>query len=163
MSNGSGGFIFAVEQKMRELFKADSRLDDIKLFLIGEPIYLDIDHYPAIIIFAEQQEPSDEETGIWVYRYTGYVAAEMMIQDDLRPKDREAEMSSVLSIREYLDAASKILEANLTLGALVSEGETVRRIQLATKIYGLTQRQDNFFNRGDFNFLVETQRSRETI
>ncbi len=153
---------FAIEDKIRDLFKADSGLDEINLFIIGEPVYIELDNYPAMIIFIEQQDPSDEETGIWVYRYTGYVACETFIQDDLRVEDRESDVTSVLTVRTLLDVGSKILEKNLNLGSLVSNDETVRKIALATKVYGLITRQDNMFNRGDFNFLVETQRLRET-
>ena len=78
-------------------------------------------------------------------------------------EDRECDVTSALTVRTLLDVASQILEKNLSLGSLIEGDEKVRKIQLNTKIYGLTTRQDNMFNRGDFNFLVETQRPRETI
>lgn len=152
---------YAIETKIRNLFKADSNLDNVQLFFIGEPPFIQINDYPCIIIFIEGQTPFDEETGIWVYRYQGYIASETLLMDNYKPKDREADIDSLLTIRTILDNASKILEANLSLGNIVDEGETARRIQTAEKIYGLANRADNVLNRGDFNFLVETQRSRD--
>ncbi len=154
---------YAIETKIRDLFKADSDLDTVQLFFVGEPLFIQLNDYPCIIIFVERQIPFDEETGIWVYRYQGYVASETFLMDDYKPKDREADMDSLLQIRTLLDFASKNLEENLSLGNIVDEGETSRRIQTAEKVYSLTSRQDNVLNRGDFNFLVETQRSRDTI
>lgn len=151
---------YAIETKIRSLFKADNTLDDVKLFYIGEPIFIQLSDYPCVIIFVERQIPFDEETGIWVYRYQGYVAAETFLLDNYKPKDREADVDSVLIIRNILDNTSKNLEANLALDSIVEEGEVVRRILTAEKIYTITNRQDNVLNRGDFNFLVETQRAR---
>ena len=151
---------YAIETTIRDLFKADSSLDNVKLFFVGEPAFIQISDYPCIIIFVERQVPFDEETGIWVYRYQGYIASETLIMDNYKPKDREADVDSLLMIRTILDNASKNLEANLSLGNIVDEGEISRRIQTAEKVYGLATRADNVLNRGDFNFLVETQRPR---
>lgn len=152
---------YAIETKIRALLKADSDLDTVQLFFIGEPAFIQMNDYPCIIIFVEQQIPFDEETGIWVYRYQGYIASETLLMDNYKPKDREADIDSLLTIRTILDIASKILEANLALGNIVDEAETARRIQTAEKVYGLANRADNVLNRGDFNFSVETQRSRD--
>lgn len=154
---------YAIETKIRDLFKADSNLDEIQLFFIGEPLFIHLNDYPCMIIFVERQIPFDEETGIWVYRYQGYVGCETFLIDAYTPKDREADMDSLLQIRTLLDFASKNLEQNLALDNIVDEGETVREIQTAEKVYSLTSRQDNVLNRGDFNFLVETQRNRDTV
>jgi hypothetical protein len=151
---------FAIEEKIRELFKANSLLDKVKLFFIGEPIFIQLQHYPTVIIMVERQVPTDEETNTWVYRYQGYVAAETALMDDYVVENREADVESLLLIRQILDDASKTLEANLNLGSLVSDDEKVRAISLGEKIYTLTNRQNNYLNRGDFNFLVETQRPR---
>ena len=151
---------YAIESKIRDLFKADSDLDDIQLFWIGEPLFIRTNDYPCVFIFVESQIPFDEETGLWVYRYGGYVALETRLTDTYKPKNREADMDSLLLIRRLLDAASQNLEENLTLDNLTEDDETVRRIQTAEKVYSIVNRQDNILNRGDFNFLVETQRSR---
>ena len=55
---------YAIETAIRDFYKADSDLDEVKLFIIGEPVFIELDHYPAIIIFVEQQVPFDVETGI---------------------------------------------------------------------------------------------------
>jgi len=151
---------YAIEDKIRDLFIADSDLNDVQLFFIGEPLFIRTADYPCVIIFVESQVPFTEETGIWVYRYGGYVATETRLTDTYKPKDRKADMDSLLLIRRLLDAASKNLEANLTLNNLIEGDETVRRIITAEKIYSIVNRQDNILNRGDFNFLVETQRPR---
>lgn len=151
---------YAIEREIRRLYKADSRLNNIKLFFIGEPIDIGLSDFPAIIIFMTEQVPFAEESGIWVYRYRGYVACETALQDNYNPEDREVDVESVLSIRSILDVASQILESNLSLGSLVENTERVRVLQLERKVYSLTNRDNNFLNRGDFNLFVETQRLR---
>lgn len=151
---------FAIESKIRDLLIADLDLSDVKLYFIGEPAFIRNADYPTIIIFVERQTPSDEETGIWVYRYLGYIASETRLMDIYKPKDKKAEMDSLLLIRRLLDAASQNLETNLTLDSLVEDDEIVRRIITSEKVYSIINRQDNTLNRGDFNFLVETQRPR---
>lgn len=154
---------YAIELKIRALFKAEVTLDSVKAIFIGEPLFISIQHYPALIIFMQRQIPFQEETGIWVYRYQGSVGCEAFIQDNYTVKDRESDVESLLTIRNILDIASGIIEDNISLGSIIDdEGERVRAIETGEKVYGLLNRQDNMLNRGDFTIEVETQKQRST-
>lgn len=153
---------YAIEDELRRLFKAESSLDNVQAFWIGEPVFIEIDDYPAVIIFAETRLVFQEESGIWVYRYLGYVAAETYIQDDYEIEDREADVTSLLTVRAILDSVTDVMEDNQSLGNLLEGDEQVRAIQVGDKIYGLQQRDENLFNRGSVDFEVETQKPRSS-
>ena len=151
---------YAIETKLRDLFKAASSLDDVKVFSVGEPVFIVQQHFPMVIIFLEQRLTSAEETGVWIYNYIGYLAAETFIQDDYEIKNRAMDVTSLLTMRDILDAATDVIEGNLSLDNIVDDTETVRNIQVGDKIYGLRQRDNNMLNRGEVNFIVETQKTR---
>lgn len=153
---------YAIETELRRLFKAKAELDIIKVFSIGEPIFAPLMHYPVVIIFAERRLVSDEEMGIWVYHYTGYVAAETFIQDDYEVEDREMDVTSQLTLRSILDSVTDVMEDNQSLGNLLEGDETVRAIQVGDKTYALQKRDENHFNRGEVDFLVESQKPRSS-
>ena len=133
---------YAIEAELRRLFKAKAELDIIKVFSIGEPVFAPTMHYPIVIIFAERRLVFDEEMGIWVYRYTGYVAAETFIQDDYEVEDREMDVTSQLTLRSILDSVTDVMEDNQSLGNLLEGDETVRVIQVGDKTYALRKRNE---------------------
>lgn len=151
---------YAIEVELRRLFKAESALDDVQLFTIGEPPFVNLEDFPIVIIFAEQRLVFDEETGIWIYRYTGYIACETFIQDDYEVENREMDVISLLTVRAVLDSVTDVIEVNLSLGSLVDGTEKVRVIQVGNKNYGIRERDNNHLNRGEVDFLVETQKPR---
>ena len=150
----------AIEQELQDLFIADSRLDEVKVFFIGEPPIIRDNDYPASVIFVEQQIPSDEETGIWVYTYSGYLAAETLIIDRYEVKNRRSTMISFLTMRDILDSMTDIAEENLALGNIISGNETTRVIKIGLKTYGFKERSNNILNRGEVPFEVQTQKPR---
>ena len=153
---------YAIEVELRRLFKAESSLDNVQALFIGEPNFVQLHHFPMIIIFTEQRLVFDEETGIWVYRYLGYVAAETFIQDDYEVKDREMDVTSLLTLRSILDSVTDVMEDNQSLGNLLEGNEKVREIQVGDKNYGRQKRDNNHFNRGEVNFIVESQKPRSS-
>lgn len=151
----------SLENKMQDLFIADSGLDDIKALIRGEPITIPLQHHPAMIIFIERQEDAQLETGLFVYQYAGYIAIETQIPDSLSVVARKATIESYPTVRNLLDAATDVLEANLSLGGISYGTETVRGItQISGKVYGLQQRSNNINNRGEVAFAIETQKPR---
>ena len=155
---------YAIETKLQDLFIADSSLDEVKVFFIGEPYIIRNTDYPAVIIFIQDQVTTTPQTGVWIYNYTGYLAVETLIPDRYEPKDRAATIDSFLTVRTILDAMTDLLqlEANLALDNLTSDGETVRVLTLEanTKTYGFAERTNNILNRGEVPFVVETQKKR---
>lgn len=148
----------AIGAQMQTLFIADSDLDSIPVFILGEPIAIPAHLYPACIIFVLGQTPLYEETGLWVYRYDGYIAIEANIPDHWTVTSRKATIPSYSTVSSLLDAATDNLESNQTLGGLVNGTETVRVIGTGDKIYGLQQRGNTLSNRGEIPFNVETQK-----
>lgn len=150
----------AIELKLNDLFIADSSLDTVKVFFIGEPYLIRNADYPASIIFVQGQDPIRLESGIWVFNYTGLLAVETLIVDRYEPKNRTAIIDSFLAMRDILDAMTDNLETNLELDNLVDDDETVRVITVGVKNYGFAERSNNILNRGEVPFAVQTQKLR---
>lgn len=150
----------AIEEKLQDLFIADSDLDDIKVFIRGEPIVIPLGDYPACIIFLSGQTRVAEETGLWIYHYDGYIAVETQTPDKYIVNARKATIESYGTVRTLLDAITDNLESNLSLENLVSGSETVRVIDVGDKVYGLTDRGNTLANRGEIPISIETQKTK---
>lgn len=151
----------AIEDKLQDLFIADSNLDDIDAFIRGEPITIPTDIDPVGIIFLATQLLSDEETGVWVYRYVGYVAVETLVTEEWAVTARKATVPSYPDMRNLLDALTNVLEVNISLDSISQGTESVRKItRIGDKVYGLRERETTIHNRGEVPFEIETAKPR---
>ena len=162
----------AIENQIITLMIADTaNFATIKVFDTEERMVVPVGNMPLLIVSITGQEEvneltgneDDTESGIVKYTYEGYIAVEMRQVD--RPRigtDRVAKRGVKGDIRNYLDAATDILELNRRLDSFVwtNSGvtETVRNFSRGAKSYLIEDRGDNLFNRGSFNIAIETHK-----
>lgn len=164
-----------IENKIRDLLLADARLRPLAAFYKGEPGVVPTKLHPFCVIFLELEADANAEgygasTGVRNYRYNGYVSIDVLMKDSralLPGPDRKVDVPSYGQSKRYIQAARQAIMSwggpfgGLEQSPVVSVDEKERTVEMITGNLrnGLASREENnYTNRGSFEFTVMTTR-----
>lgn len=158
----------AIEEYIRDLMLAESRLDDLKRIQRGHDPRTRLDAFPLAELFTEKRILASEETGYYTYTYRMHIGVSVLIADLTNPdpdNPRKADVRSYLDTGAFMVAIKDLVLKHPDLGGVQfvdpdGNVETAWWAEVEEDYAGVDNRQNSFTNFGQITFAVQTRQLR---